>query len=105
MTTYVYGLLPIYSEIPFDPIVDLLDFSGSGISAAELVPWRDDNEDEVSFFTEQRFIRLLFEHVNGPLRLSSSNFRFSDGSVVLIGDDSVAWRDDSVGHVLNGSSR
>src|SRR5688572_3163257 len=103
MATHSYQLLPILSVIPFDPHATVIDFSGSGLSAAQVFAGDDDHDDEISLFTDEKFIFLSTDEHNGQ-RFNEFNFiGFADGSKVLVGDNTSAWRDDELGQLITGT--
>src|SRR5690349_11148906 len=102
MATYVYEFLPVFTAIQFDPTVDVIDFSGSAVSAAQVLPFGDDGEDILPLFNSQRVVYLS---IHDPQRLGSANFDFSNAddpatpaveapSLVLIGDNAPTRFDD-----------
>jgi len=102
MATHVWNTLGFFSKFTFDPNADVIDFTGSGLSAGQVIVNADEDSDEgFAMFTAQR---VLFLDIDFPERLSSSNFIGLNGSVVLIGDNSAARFDDELNNTLTGGA-
>ena len=101
MATYLFNGFGIVADLPFDPNADVIDFSGSGLSAAQLF-LGGDSDDDVALLTSTRVLFLLIDE---PGRLHQGNFvNLAGGSQVLIGDNTSAWRDDDLAQTINGSA-
>src|SRR5688572_18119635 len=100
MASYSFASLQFFNVLPFNPLADKIDFTGSGVTAADFNFEVDDDggEGTITFFVEGKLVTLVVD----PLRLSAGSFLGS--GLALIGDNSSAIREDDLANVLQGSS-
>ena len=98
MTVYNWSTLINLQQIAFNPANDILKFDVSTSAADTGIDWSDGST--VTFTIGTKSVTLLTD-----LRtLTTTNVTFADGSLLVVGDNTVATTADDAANTLNGSS-
>ena len=99
MTVYNWSTLTNNQQIAFNPSTDKLTFDSSSISATSLYIWWS-NTVSTTFIYGSQTVTLLTD----VRSISTSNVSFANGSLLIIGDNTIGTITDDTANSLTGSS-